>query len=197
MSEESRIIENSDIMDLQSYEAVRVERRKWMSQYKLKRRLNVGPYAVFMFEDYHTMLHQVHEMLAIEGGGAEQLVDELEAYNPLIPQGRELVATIMFQIDDEVLRKKILGGLGGIEEHVLLRFGGAEVRGRAEEDVDRTSADGKASSVQFVHFDFDDDLYKKFLDADEVMVGFDHSAYSHFGVMPQEVKESLSKDFAA
>ena len=195
MSEENRIIENSDIMDLASYESVRAERRKWMAEYKLRRRLNVGPYAVFMFEDYHTMLHQVHEMLAIERGGAEQLVDELEAYNPLIPGGRELVATIMFQIDDEILRKKILGGLGGIEEHVLLRFGGVEVRGRAEEDVDRTSADGKASSVQFVHFDFNDSLHGKFLESDEVMVGFDHVAYSHFGVMPKEVKESLMKDF--
>lgn len=196
MSYELRKIEDSDIMDLSSYEAVRKERRHWMSSYKLSRRLSVGAYAVFMFEDYHTMLHQVHEMLAIEGGGASQLVDELEAYNPLIPQGLELVATIMFQIDDEVLRRRVLGSLGGIEDCVFLRFGGIEIRGRAESDIDRTSADGKASSVQFVHFDFDVSSRDLFMSCDEILVGFDHVNYSHFGVMVGAVRDVIAQDFA-
>ena len=94
-----------------------------MSEIKKNRRLEVGPFATFYFESYDTMLHQVHEMLFIEKGGAEQLPDELAAYNPLIPQGSELVATVMFEIDDPVRRARVLGMLGGVEHKAFIRVG--------------------------------------------------------------------------
>ena len=111
-----REITSADLMDLPSYVAVRKAKRIEMSAIKKDRRVEVGPYATFYFESYATMLYQVHEMLAIEKGGDAQIPDELEAYNPLIPQGSELVATIMFEIDDPLRRATVLGGLGGVEE---------------------------------------------------------------------------------
>ena len=102
-----RKIEPSVIIPLAEYGPLRAERRKRMSEIKKDRRLEVGPFATFYFESYDTMLHQVHEMLFIEKGGAEQLPDELAAYNPLIPQGSELVATVMFEIDDPLRRARV------------------------------------------------------------------------------------------
>src|ERR1044071_8598983 len=129
-----RKIEPSAIIPLDQYRSQRAERRKRITELKKNRRLEVGPFATFYFESYDTMLHQVHEMLFIEKGGAEQLPDELAAYNPLIPQGSELVATVMFEIDDPIRRGRVLANLGGIENKAFLRLGDAIVRGIAEED---------------------------------------------------------------
>src|SRR5688572_15344818 len=119
-----RKIEPSVIVPLAEYSTQRAERRKRMAEIKKNRRLEVGPFATFYFESYDTMLHQVHEMLFIEKGGAEQLPDELAAYNPLIPQGSELVATVMFEIDDPIRRARVLGMLGGVEHKAFIRVGG-------------------------------------------------------------------------
>ena len=101
------------------------------AEIKKDRRLEVGPFATFYFECYDTMLHQVQEMLFIEKGGEEQIEDELAAYNPLIPQGSELVATVMFEIDDPVRRARVLGMLGGVEDKAFIRVGGDTIRGVA------------------------------------------------------------------
>ncbi|HYR66000.1 MAG TPA: DUF3501 family protein, partial [Reyranella sp.] len=93
-------IEPSNILPLTEYVKLRGERRRQIAEIKKSRRLEVGPFATFSFESYETMLHQVNEMLFIEKGGAAQIPDELAAYNPLIPQGSELVATVMFEIDE-------------------------------------------------------------------------------------------------
>ena len=130
------------------YAKVRAERRRTITEYKKNRRLEVGPYAAFYFESYETMLHQVHEMLFIEKGGAAQIPDELAAYNPLIPQGSELVATVMFEIDDPVRRARVLGSLGGVEHKAFMRVGGETIRSVAEDDQERTREDGKASGEQ-------------------------------------------------
>ena len=98
----------------------RAERRKHISEIKRNRRLEVGPFATFYFEFYETMLHQVQEMLFIEKGGEAQLADELAAYNPLIPQGSELVATVMFEIDDPIRRGRVLATLGGVEDRAFI-----------------------------------------------------------------------------
>src|SRR5262245_57853845 len=141
-------ITRADLMPIPEYSKVRKERRQTLVAAQRDRRLHVGRYATFHFENYDSMWHQVHEMLYIEKGGEAQVEDELRAYNSLIPNGRELVATIMFEIDDEKQRRAFLAKLGGVEETVFLRFDGETVRGKAETDVDRTTADGKASSVQ-------------------------------------------------
>ena len=190
-----REITEADIMDLDAYLAIRKDKRREMSAVKRDRRVSVGPHATFYFESYETMWHQVHEMLAIEKGGAEQVPDELEAYNPLIPQGRELIATVMFEIDDPLRRKTVLGRLGGVEEHMYLEIDGQRVEGKAEEDVDRTAADGKASSVQFVHFPLSDAQAAAFKQAGaKAIVGVDHENYGHMAMIPETTRAALAGD---
>jgi hypothetical protein len=192
-----RKIEPSAIIPLAEYAPQRPERRKRIAELKKNRRLEVGPFATFYFESYDTMLHQVHEMLFIEKGGAEQLPDELAAYNPLIPQGTELVATVMFEIDDPLRRARVLATLGGVEDKAFIRVGSDVVRGVAEEDLERSREDGKASSVQFIRFPFTAAEVAAFKgSAGDVIVGFDHPNYGHMAVMPPAVRAALAQDFA-
>ena len=151
-----RQITRADIMALDDFEKIRATKRKEIVALKRPRRVPIGPDATFYFESYDTMWWQIHEMLYIEKGGEEQIVDELAAYNPLIPKGRELVATVMFEINDEDRRRAFLAKLGGVEETMFLRVGNTEVHGVPEVDLDRTTESGKASSVQFIHFPFKD-----------------------------------------
>jgi hypothetical protein len=186
-----------DIVPTAEYAPRRMEHRRRIAARKRNRRVEVGPVVTFYFECWESMWLQVQEMLYIEKGGPEQIIDELEAYNPLIPKGMELVATFMVEIDDPVRRKRILGGLGGIEEHAFLRVGGALIRCQAETDQDRTTAEGKASSVQFVHFPFTADQVAAFsTPGAEVVVGFDHPNYRHMTILPEDVRAELTGDFA-
>jgi hypothetical protein len=192
-----RKIEPSVILPLAEYAPQRPERRKRISEIKKNRRLEVGPFATFYFESYETMLHQVQEMLFIEKGGAEQLPDELAAYNPLIPQGAELVATVMFEIDEPLRRARVLGMLGGIEHKAFIKVGNDVVHGVAEDDQERSREDGKASSVQFMRFPFTPAQVAAFKSGQgDVVVGFEHENYGHMAVMPAAVRQALAGDFA-
>ena len=136
-------------------------------------------------------------MLYIERGGVEQMKDELEAYNPLVPKGKELVATLMFEIDNEIKRKEFLTSVGGIENKIFIEIDGKKIISRPEQDTDRTSEDGKASSVHFLHFDFSDEEIGKFIDKNiRVLIGFDHENYMHFSEFSINSKKELSNDFA-
>ncbi len=189
-------ITRDDIMDMGEYGATRKERRREMIARKKQRRVAIGPDATAHFEDYDSMWLQVHEMLHIEKGGEEQLTEELAAYNPLIPNGRELVCTVLFEIDDPARRATVLGGLGGIEETMFLRIGDEEIMGQSEEDVDRTNAAGKASAVQFLHFPITDAQVEKFRQPSaEVIVGFKHPGYGHMVRIAEETRQMLAKDF--
>ena len=197
MSKENREIQKEDIMSLEAYTKNRKELRKNIVNFKKDRRIALGPYATFYFESYETMLAQVQEMLYIEKGGDEQLKDELIAYNPLVPNGKELVATLMFEIDNPVSRAAFLGKVGGIEEKVFIKIDGEVIKAIPEVDVDRTSADGKASSVQFVHFNLNDEQIKKFKsEGADVEIGMDHKEYSHTTKLSVESLKSLSADFS-
>ena len=197
MSKENREIQKEDIMPLEVYTKNRKELRKNIVNFKKDRRIALGPYATFYFESYETMLAQVQEMLYIEKGGDEQLKDELIAYNPLVPNGKELVATLMFEIDNPVSRAAFLGKVGGIEEKVFIKIDGEIIKAIPEVDVDRTSADGKASSVQFVHFKLNDEQIKKFKsEGADVEIGMDHKEYSHTTKLSVETLGSLSADFS-
>ena len=192
-----RQITREDILPMPTYEAERRELRRDLVAKKKFRRQDVGPVCTFYFENYDTMWAQVHEMLYIEKGGEEQIEDELRAYNPLIPQGRELVATVMFEIDDAQRRKTFLSKLGGIEETAFFEIDGERIVGKPEEDVDRTSAAGKASSVQFIHFPFTDAQVAKFKTPNtRVVLGFSHPEYGHMTILPEDVRSALAKDFA-
>ncbi|MBP2295873.1 DUF3501 family protein [Azospirillum rugosum] len=190
-------ITRADIITLDQYGRERAARRKALVAVKKNRRVPVGPYATFYFESYDTMWQQIHEMLFIEKGGEEQIADELRAYNPLIPKGRELVATVMFEIDDPARRALELGRLGGVEEAMTLRFAGHTVTGRPEGDVERTNEAGKTSSVHFLHFDFTPDQVAAFRDpGTQVIVGIHHPNYGHMAIMPDAVRAELAGDFA-
>jgi hypothetical protein len=190
-------ITRQDIMPIEDYVAERKERRAQLVAAKRNRRVEVGPVATWYFENYETMWHQIHEMLYIERGGEEQIADELAAYNPLIPKGSELVATIMFEMDDPERRKRLLSKIGGIEEKTFMKINGESVIARPEEDVDRTTADGKASSVQFLHFDLTPEQVKAFkTEGAEVIVGFSHPDYHHMTQLSEPVRQALAEDLA-
>ena len=196
MPRERREIQKEDIMPLDVYTKNRKELRKNIVNFKKDRRIALGPYATFYFESYETMLAQVQEMLYIEKGGDEQLKDELIAYNPLIPNGKELTATLMFEIDNPVLRAAFLSKVGGIEEKVFIKINGEIIKAIPEEDVDRTSSEGKASSVQFIHFKFTDEQIQKFKsNSSEVEIGIDHDEYTHTTKLSLASLNSLSADF--
>ena len=196
MPKEKRVIQKEDIMPLEIYTSQRKELRKKIVDFKKDRRIPLGPYATFYFESYETMLAQVQEMLYIEKGGDEQLKDELIAYNPLVPNGKELTATLMFEIDNPVSRAAFLGKVGGIEEKVYMKINGELIKAVPEEDVDRTSAEGKASSVQFIHFKFNDDQIKKFKsNSSQIELGIDHEKYSHSTKLNELTINSLVSDF--
>ena len=197
MPREKKEIVKEDIMSLDVYTKNRKELRKSIVSFKKYRRIALGPYATFYFESYETMLAQVQEMLYIEKGGDEQLKDELTAYNPLIPDGKELIATLMFEIDNPVSRSVFLSKVGGIEEKVFIKIEGELIKAIPEKDVDRTSVEGKASSVQFIHFKFSDEQIQKFKsDSVEVEIGIDHKEYSHMTKLSSANLGSLSADFS-
>lgn len=189
-------ISRDDILELDAYERVRPERRAKLREIKRDRRVEVGPCAAFYFESFDTMLHQIHEMLRIEKGGDEQLVDELGAYNPLIPQGRDLVATLMFEIDDEVRRNRILRQLTNVEKTCYLQIGDEKIFARAEQDVERTKDDGKTSSIHFLHFDLSDAQATAFKQGASATVGIGHENYLHAAGLSEVVQTALSQDLA-
>jgi len=196
MSKEKRQIEKEDLLSSDVYAKSRKQIRKDLVEFKKNRRIALGPYATFYFESFETMVAQVQEMLHIEKGGDEQLKDELIAYNPLVPNGKELTATLMFEIDNPISRSAFLGKVGGIEEKIFMKINDEIIKAVPEEDVDRTSAEGKASSVQFIHFKLNDDQISKFKsDSVTIELGIDHREYSHTTRLAENSVKSLCADF--
>ena len=196
MNRPRRALTRADIMDMADYARVRKERRAAVTALKRNRRLAVGPFATFHFECFETMWMQVHEMLHIEGGGEEQIAGELEAYNPLIPRGDALIATLMLEIDDPARRERELYRLAGIEDTVRLEVGGVAVAARPiEDEVARTSEDGKTSSIHFLRFPFQPAESAAFrTPGARVLLGVEHPAYGHLAVMPEETRAALAED---
>ena len=188
-------ISRTDLWSEERYASERRVLRAELVAQKKHRRVEVGPHAVFYFENWLTMWMQIQEMLHIEKGGEEQVADELSAYATLVPQGSELVATVMFEIPDAGRRKEILGKLGGVEETMFLEIDGKRVVAVPEQDVDRTTADGKASSVQFVHFKLDEAQAQAFRQPNcPVRVGMEHPAYGHAATLTEETRRALASD---
>ena len=196
MSKEKRQIEKKDLLPSDVYAKSRKQIRKDLVEFKKDRRVALGPYATFYFESFETMVAQVQEMLHIEKGGDEQLKDELIAYNPLVPNGKELTATLMFEIDNPISRAAFLGKVGGIELKIFIKINDEIVKAVPEEDIDRTSAEGKASSVQFIHFKLNDDQISKFKsDSATIELGIDHKEYTHTTRLAENSVKSLCADF--
>jgi hypothetical protein len=192
-----RQITPSDLIPDAQYAKERRERRLALLPVKRLRRVALGPVCTLIFESYDTMLFQVQEMLLTEKGGPAQVPDELAAYNPLIPQGSELVATVMFEIDDEVRREATLARLGGVEDTFFLQIGAERAPGVPEGDVERTRDDGKTSSVHFLRFPLTADQIARFRDpAIQILVGCGHEGYSHLAGLTPATRAELARDFA-
>src|ERR1700759_4402047 len=194
MPEAARKITSADILSIKEYDQQRASLKKNLLPVKKLRRVEGGPFATFYFENYATMWLQVQEMLRIEKGGEEQLAGELEAYNPLIPQGNELIATLMLEIEDAERRNKILLTLGGIEETVFMEIGGEKIKAAPTEYEDRTTPDGKTSSVHWLRFKLTRDQIARFA-KERVVLGVGHRNYGHMAVLNDETKQQLAKDF--
>ena len=196
MSKDKRQIEKTDLMQTDAYAENRKQIRKDLVVFKKDRRIALGPYATFYFESFETMVAQIQEMLHIEKGGDEQLKDELTAYNPLVPNGKELTATLMFEIDNPISRSAFLGKVGGIEKNIFMKIDNGVVKAVPEDDVDRTSAEGKASSVQFIHFKFNDEQINNIKSGSAIIeLGIDHKEYMHTTKLTEDNIKSLSADF--
>lgn len=190
----------ADILPLDEYARIRSQSRREIGDLKKRRRVEVGPFATFYFENFATMWSQVHEMLYIEKGGDEQLADELAAYNPLIPQGSELTATVMFEIDDPARRARTLTQLGGIEHRAFIEAaresGGMRIRGEPDPTRENTSPEGKASAVQFIRFPFTAEQIAAFkAPGARILVGFGHPDYAHMAQLSDPVRAALADDF--
>lgn len=192
-----RRITPDDLLPDAEFARVRRERRAALLPAKRLRRIELGPFCMVHFESYETMLFQVQEMLLIEKGGPAQVPDELEAYNPLIPQGQELVATVMFEIDDPVRREQTLARLGGVEDCFFVQVGDERVPGVPEGDTERTREDGKTSSVHFLRFPMEARHVAVFRDpATQIVVGCRHERYSHMAGISPATRAELARDFA-
>jgi len=196
LAQQPRQLTRDDFLSPAEYLPVRRERRRQLSELKRRRRIEIGPFAIFNFENSETVQHQIQEMLYIEKGGDAQLKEELEAYGPLLPQGAELIATVMFEIDDPVRRGEELMRIGGIENHAYIDVDGQRARSEPDPTRENTSPEGKASAVQFFKFAFTPDLIARFkMPGAHIVVGFDHPNYAHMAALPDLMREALAQDF--
>ena len=191
-----RLITRDHILPMERYAEVRDARRRQIAEMKKIRRVHVGPDVTFYFENFDTMLHQVHEMLAVEKGGEAQIEDELRAYNPLVPSGQELVATMMIEIDDPGRRDRMLRRLGGIESTAAFTVAGETITAVPESDVERTTKEGKTSSVHFLRFAFSDSQIAAFrMPGARVVLSISHPNYDHMAALPEPVRAAVAQDF--
>jgi len=191
-----RKVTRADILPLGDYGAQRSALRRELSALRATRRVEVGPFVTLSFECYRTIWHQIHEMLFIEKGGEAQIEGELDAYNPLIPKGDELVATMMIEIEDAVRRATMLAKLGHVEDTVSLRIGSGTVMAQPERDEERTNAEGKTASVHFLHFPFTREQISAFqAPGAEVILAIAHPEYRHMTVLAEPVRAALAGDF--
>ncbi len=196
MSAAERRVTPQDLIPDAEFAAQRKARRAALLPVKQLRRVSLGPYCTVIFESFDTMLFQIQEMLLVEKGGAAQIADELAAYNPMIPQGSELTATVLFEIEDEVRRDLILRRLGGVEDHFFLQVGSERAAAVQEGDIERTREDGKTSSVHFLHFPLTAPQKAVFRDPSvQIMVGCDHELYAHLAVLSPATRAELARDF--
>jgi hypothetical protein len=192
-----RQVTYEDLLPDAEFARIRAERRAELLPLKRLRRIALGPVCTFYFESFDTMLFQIQEMLLTEKGGAAQVPDELAAYNPLIPQGSELVATVMFEIEDPVRRAQLLARLGGVDDRFFVQIGDTRIAGQAEGDIERTREDGKTSSVHFLRFPLTAQQIAVFRDpAVAIMIGCDHESYAHLAVLAPATRAELARDFA-
>ena len=196
MPRDTRTITSTDILPLDQYELIRADKKAEAIERKKLTRLAVGPYATALFENWDSMWLQIQEMLRIEKGGDEQLVDELAAYDPMVPKGRELTMTMFFEIGDPVRRDAFLRTIGGVENHIAIQVGEHAIRARPEGDTERTrTSDNKASAVHFFHFDFPAEAVAAWKSGEgTALLVIDHPNYGHAAVIGADTRSFLARE---
>lgn len=187
------------IDDLQSNEAYAAQRpafRKAMIEHKNNRRVALGPNATLHFEDYMTMRYQVQELMRAEHiANVDEIREELEAYNPLIPDGQNLKVTFMLEYPDESERRQQLARLIGIEHKISIQVGEYDpVYPIANEDLER-STEEKTSSVHFLRFEFPKQAIQLARDGAPWTIRCEHENYRYETTLADNVRASLIKDF--
>jgi hypothetical protein len=191
-------LNRDSLFSLEKYAEVRPEFRARVIAHKKNRRLPVGPNAALYFEDALTMQYQVQEMLRIERiFEAVGIQEELDAYNPLIPDGSNWKATFMVEYPDENERRVQLEKLLGIEKHVWAQVADfARITPIADEDLERED-EHKTSSVHFLRFELTPEMVAAVKDGAAVSMGIDHPAYTYsVEPIPQNVRDSLAEDLS-
>ncbi len=189
-------LDRSQLYSLEEYAEKRAEMRARVMAHKQNRRLPIGPNATLYFEDKETIHYQVQEMLRVEKVfEAAGIEDELEAYNPLIPDGTNWKATFMLEYDKEEERRVQLAKLLGIDQAVWMRVGKLDiVRPISNEDLERETED-KTSAVHFLRFELDEDMIQALKSGESISAGIDHQHYSYsLTPIPANIQSSLIND---
>ncbi len=190
-------LRHEDLYSLEKYARIRPEFRARVMEHKKSRRVDIGPHAALYFEDKLTMQYQVQEMLRIERIFEQQgIQDELDVYNPLVPDGMNWKATFMMEYEDAEERREALARLLGVEKAVWAQVGGFDkVRPIANEDLDRETED-KTSAVHFMRFELNQEMIDALRGGAALSMGIDHPAYDHTVTgIAGAVRESLLEDF--
>ncbi len=191
-------LDKKDLMGLEEYAQKRDAYRQQIITHKRARTLHIGPNLTLLFEDRETIRYQVQEMLRAERVfEAAGIQDELDAYNPLIPDGSNWKATMLIEFDDENARREALAKFIGIEDKVWLRVHGhTQVFPIADEDLERETAE-KTSAVHFLRFELSASMVKSLKEGEALDAGVDHPAYSHsVKPVPDSLKQSLIADLS-
>ena len=186
----------SDLDSLEKYSVNRNEFRQQVMAHKKDRRVTIGEHATLYFEDAMTIRYQVQEMLRIEKiFEADGIQEELDVYNPLIPDGSNWKATFMLEYADEAQRKAALAKLKGIDKHIWVQVNDCDkVRPVANEDLQRETED-KTSSVHFMRFELDQDMVAKAKAGAVISMGIDHPEYqATIDAIDENVRASLVSD---
>ena len=188
-------LSRSDLFPLEAYSVERPDFRARVLAHKANRRVEIGPHATLYFENALTMQYQVQEMLRIERiFEADQIQEELDAYNPLIPDGTNLKATFMLEYPEVEERREALARLLGIEKAVWLEVNGNErIRPVANEDLERETSD-KTSAVHFLRFELSPQDISGLKGSAPVLFGIDHREYSHHVEISTDVQQALAAD---
>ena len=187
----------ADLLKLEDYAAQRNELRAQVLRYKRDRALALGPNMTLAFENRHTVRYQVQEMLRIERIFEEAGIQhELDAYNPLVPDGSNWKATMLIEYPEAEERKRMLARLKGVERGVWVQVqGGERVLAIADEDLERENEE-KTSSVHFLRFDLDEPAAQALKRGAALSLSVDHPQYRASVLLPAEVREALVKDLA-
>ena len=184
-----------DLLSLEDYDDQREVIKKDLINHKKNRTVSIGEHVILLFENYSTIKYQVQEMLRIEKiFNKKEIQEEIDAYNPLIPDGDNLKATMLIMYPDVEVRRQMLHKLHDIENNIWISCGNKKITAFADEDLDR-STDNKTSAVHFLRFQLEQEDIAEFFSSTNITIGVNHPEYSEEITLEDVVKKSLVKDF--